>query len=300
MAGFHGRTALNMSLTGQIQPYKYGFGPSIPGIYHVPYANCYRCFFGREYPACDLYCVKYIREVFTTVIAPEEVAAILAEPVQGEGGFVVPPKEFLPELSKLCKDNGIVFVIDEVQTGFGRTGKMFASEHFQIEPDIISMGKSIGGGTVLSAVTGRAEVMDAPHTGGIGTTFGGNPISCQAGLVTIDLIQKKGLIARAVSIGDRLKKGFYAMQEKYTIIGDVRGVGAMVAMELVKDRKTKEPAAQESALVRKICYENGLLLASAGVYHNVIRTLAPLVITDDELDEAISILEGAIKSISEA
>jgi len=297
MGGFHGRTALDITLTGQTQPFKQGFGPLVPGVYHLPYAYCYRCPFGNEYPGCELLCAKYIEQFFATVIPSDDVAAVIAEPVQGEGGFIVPPKEFFTVIDRICKERGILLVADEIQTGFGRTGKMFASEHFQIEPDMMTIGKSLGGGTVLAAVTGRAEVMDAPHVGGIGGTYGGHPISCQASLAVIDLIQKKDLLHTAVSIGDRLKQRFCAMQEKYPIIGDVRGIGAMVGMELVRDRVTKEPAAKEAAFVCQKSYKNGLIIAGAGVYHNVIRVLAPLVITDEELEEGLSILEEAIKSL---
>ena len=298
LEGFHGRTAAAMSLTGQIQPYKYNFGPPIPWIYHLPFAYCYRCPFGQTYPSCEVACAKYVEQVFDSVISSDAVAALIVEPVQGEGGFIVPPKEFLPELYELCKAKGIVFIDDEVQTGIARTGKLFAIEHSSIEPDLITTAKSVGGGMVLSAVTGKAEIMDAPHPGGLGGTYAGHPLSCQAGLAAFDLIEKNNLIARANIIGDKIKQAFYAMQEKYPIIGDVRGLGAMVAMELVKDRATKEPASKESALVREKCYQNGLIVIGAGIHHNVIRNLVPLVITDEELEEGLSILDEALRSIS--
>jgi len=297
LEAFHGRTALTMTLTGQMQPYKYNFGPSIPWVYHLPYAYCYRCPCGQSYPSCELACVKYIEQIFNSVISSDAIAALIVEPVQGEGGFIVPPKEYLPELYKICKEKGIVFIDDEVQTGIARTGKMFAIEYSQIEPDMLLTAKSLGGGTVLSAVTGKAEIMDAPHAGGLGTTFGGHPLSCQASLAALDLIDKNNLIARSMSIGDKMKRAFLAMQEKYPIIGDVRGLGAMVAIELVKDRATKEPAPKESALIRKKCYESGLIIIGAGIHANVIRILAPLVITDEELEEGLSILEESFKSI---
>jgi len=297
LEAFHGRTALAMTLTGQMQPYKYNFGPSIPWVYHLPYAYCYRCPCGQTYPSCELACVKYVEQVFDSVISSDAIAALIVEPVQGEGGFIVPPKEFLPELYKICKEKGIVFIDDEVQTGMARTGKMFAIEYSQIEPDMLLTAKSLGGGTVLSAVTGKAEIMDAPHAGGLGATFGGHPVSCQASLAALDLIDKNNLIARSMSIGDKMKRAFLAMQEKYPIIGDVRGLGAMVALELVKDRATKEPAPKESALIRKKCYENGLIIIGAGIHANVIRILVPLVITDEELEEGLSILEENFKSI---
>jgi len=280
-----------------MQPYKYNFGPSIPWVYHLPYAYCYRCPCGQSYPSCELACVKYIEQIFNSVISSDAIAALIVEPVQGEGGFIVPPKEYLPELYKICKEKGIVFIDDEVQTGIARTGKMFAIEYSQIEPDMLLTAKSLGGGTVLSAVTGKAEIMDAPHAGGLGTTFGGHPLSCQASLAALDLIDKNNLIARSMSIGDKMKRAFLAMQEKYPIIGDVRGLGAMVAIELVKDRATKEPAPKESALIRKKCYESGLIIIGAGIHANVIRILAPLVITDEELEEGLSILEESFKSI---
>lgn len=297
LEAFHGRTALTMTLTGQMQPYKYNFGPSIPWVYHLPYAYCYRCPCGQTYPSCELACVKYVEQIFNSVISSDAIAALIVEPVQGEGGFIVPPKEFLPELYKICKEKGIVFIDDEVQTGIARTGKMFAIEYSQVEPDMLLTAKSLGGGTVLSAVTGKADIMDVPHAGGLGTTFGGHPVSCQASLAALDLIDKNNLIARSMSIGDKMKRAFLAMQEKYPIIGDVRGLGAMVAIELVKDRATKEPAPKESALIRKKCYESGLIIIGAGIHANVIRILVPLVITDEELEEGLSILEESFKSI---
>ncbi|RLC62729.1 MAG: 4-aminobutyrate--2-oxoglutarate transaminase [Chloroflexi bacterium] len=298
LEGFHGRTAAAMSLTGQIQPYKYNFGPPIPWIYHLPFPYCYRCPFSQTYPGCELACLKYVERVFESIIPPDAVAAVIVEPVQGEGGFIVPPKEFLPGLYEICKAKGIVFIDDEIQTGMARTGKLFATEHFGIEPDLLTTAKSVGGGMVLSAVTGKAEIMDAPHPGGLGGTFGGHPLSCQAGLVAFELIEKNNLIDRANAIGNKVKQAFSTMQEKYPIIGDVRGLGAMVAIELVKDRKTKEPAKQEAALIREKCYKNGLIAIGAGIHHNVIRTLIPLVITDEELEEGLSILDEALSSIT--
>jgi 4-aminobutyrate aminotransferase/(S)-3-amino-2-methylpropionate transaminase len=238
-----------------------------------------------------------VERIFESVTSPDAIAALIVEPIQGEGGFIVPPKEFLPEIYRICKEQGIIFIADEVQTGMARTGKMFAIEHLSIEPDIITIAKTLGGGTVLSAVTGKAEIMDVVHPGGLGTTYGGHPLSCQAGLAAFDLIEKNNLVARANTIGNKMKQAFYAMQEKYSIIGDVRGLGAMVAIELVKDRVTKEPAPKETALVRKKCYENGLITIYAGIHHNVIRILVPLVITDEELEEGLSILEKSFKSI---
>jgi len=297
LEGFHGRTALAMSLTGQIQPYKFNFGPPVPWVYHLPFAYCYRCPFGQTYPSCEVVCARYMEHVFESAISADAIAALIVEPVQGEGGFIVPPKEFLPELRRICNEHGIVFIDDEIQAGFARTGKLFAAEHLSIEPDMILTAKSLGGGMILSAVTGKAEIMEAPHVGGLGGTYGGHPLSCQASLATIDIIERDNLASRADSIGKRLKEALYAMQERYPIIGDVRGLGAMVAVELVKDRTTKEPAPEETAKVRVKCYQNGLIMLSAGIHHNVMRILVPLVITDEELEEAISIMEEVFKSI---
>jgi len=297
LEGFHGRTALAMSLTGQIQPYKSNFGPSVPWVYHLPFAYCYRCPFGQTYPSCEVVCARYMERVFESEISADAIAALIVEPVQGEGGFIVPPKEFFPELRRICNEHGIVFIDDEIQTGFARTGKLFAAEHFSIEPDMVLTAKSLGGGMIISAVTGKAEIMEAPHVGGLGGTYGGHPLSCQASLATIDIIERDNLAGRADSIGKKLKEALYAMQERYPIIGDVRGLGAMVAVELVKDRATKEPAPKETAQIRVKCYQNGLIMLSAGIHHNVMRILVPLVITDEELEEALSILEEAFKSI---
>ena len=295
---FHGRTLFTLSLTSKVKPYKFGFGPFFPEVYRIPYAYCYRCSFGMSYPSCEIRCADYLKEVFHTHVTAENVAALVAEPVLGEGGFVVPPKEFFPKLKKICEDEGIVFIADEIQTGFGRTGKMFAMEHFDVEPDIVVTAKSIAAGLPLSAVTGKSEVMDAPQVGGLGGTFGGNPVACRAGLAVLDIIEEKNLISRAQEIGEKIFQRFKQMQEKYPVIGDVRGLGAMVAMELVKDRETKEPAEEETKLVIKKCYENGLILLKAGTYNNIVRTLVPLVITDDQLEEGLSILEKAIQEIS--
>jgi len=297
LEGFHGRTALAMSLTGQIQPYKSNFGPSVPWVYHLPFAYCYRCPFGQTYPSCEVVCARYMERIFESEISADAIAALIVEPVQGEGGFIVPPKEFFPELRRICNEHGIVFIDDEIQTGFARTGKLFAAEHFSIEPDMVLTAKSLGGGMIISAVTGKAEIMEAPHVGGLGGTYGGHPLSCQASLATIDIIERDNLAGRADSIGKKLKEALYAMQERYPIIGDVRGLGAMVAVELVKDRATKEPAPKETAQIRVKCYQNGLIMLSAGIHHNVMRILVPLVITDEELEEALSILEEAFKSI---
>jgi 4-aminobutyrate aminotransferase/(S)-3-amino-2-methylpropionate transaminase len=294
--GFHGRTMGAISLTGQVRPYKEGLGPFMPEVYRIPFLYRYRCDQCLE-SSCEMHSPEYLYEIFRTQVSPNSVAAIIAEPVLGEGGFVIPPDEYFRGIKRICEEHGILFVADEVQTGFGRTGKMFAIEHFGVEPDIVIAAKSLSGGTPLSAITGRAEVMDAPPLGGLGGTYGGNPLACRAALASINIIEREGLLSRAEELGARTLKRLQEMQERYPIIGDVRGLGAMVAMEMVKDRGNKEPATEETALIIKKCYESGLIVMRAGASANVIRTLAPLVISDEQLEEGLSILEEAIATV---
>lgn len=291
---FHGRTLLAVTLTSKVKPYKFGFGPYAPEVYRIPYAYCYRCAFGLEYPSCEIRCADHLREVFHTHISAENVAAVMAEPVLGEGGFVVPPDGWHRKIKQICDENGILYVDDEVQTGFGRTAKMFGIEHYGVEPDIITTAKSLAGGLPLAGVTGKAEIMDAPHVGGLGATYGGNPLACRAALAVIDTFERENLLSRAEAIGKTVMDRFKRMKEEYKIIGDVRGVGAMVAMELVKDRATKEPAKDETGQLVKKCYEKGLITISAGTYGNVMRILMPLVITDSELEKGLTILEESL------
>lgn len=295
-SGFHGRTLMTMSLTSKVRPYKFGFGPFAPETYKIPSANCYRCTFKSTYPECGMHCVEHLERFFITEFPAEDVAALIVEPIQGEGGFIVPPKEFLQGIKRICEDNDILYISDEVQAGFGRTGKMFAIEHFGVVPDLITMSKSIAGGMPLSAVTGRAEVMDAPAPGEIGGTFGGNPLSCVAALEVIGKIERENLVDRSTEIGQRMMGRLKEIQEKYPAIGDVRGLGAMVAIELVKDPATKEPDKELTAKVAKACYENGLITMTAGIYGNVVRFLTPLVITNEQLDAGLDILEKAFEA----
>ncbi|MEW5762924.1 MAG: 4-aminobutyrate--2-oxoglutarate transaminase [Bacillota bacterium] len=295
---FHGRTLLTMSLTSKVRPYKFGFGPFAPEIYKVPSAYCYRCYFRSTYPSCGLHCLENFARFFAAEVPPENIAAMIVEPVQGEGGFIVPPPEFLPGLQAVCEEHGIVFVADEIQTGLGRTGKMFAVEHWGIRPDLITLAKAIASGLPLSAVVGRAEVMDAPDPGQIGGTFGGNPVACAAALATIDLIQEQKLAARARRIGEVAMERLRGLQEKYALVGDVRGLGAMLALELVKDRKTKEPAREETAQIIEACYRRGLLVIGAGIFGNVLRILVPLTIAEEELELGLSILEDAMAEVA--
>ncbi len=291
---FHGRTLLTMSLTSKVKPYKFGFGPFAPEIYRIPYAYCYRCSYNCTYPGCGMRCLEQFKHFFAAESAAENIGALIVEPVQGEGGFVVPPKEFLPGLQAICKENDIVFIVDEVQSGFGRTGRMFAYEHWDIEPDLVTVAKSIASGMPLSGVVGKAEIMDAPGPGQIGGTYGGNPVSCAAGMATIDYLLENNLIERSNVIGARAVSKLKELQERYAMIGDVRGLGGMVAVEFVKDRQTKEPAKEETTRILQECHKQGLLVIGAGVFGNVIRMLMPLSITDEQLDEGLKILADAM------
>jgi 4-aminobutyrate aminotransferase/(S)-3-amino-2-methylpropionate transaminase len=295
---FHGRTLLALSLTSKMKPYKFGFAPYVPEIYRMPYAYCYRCAFGLEYPSCELRCAYFLRDFFHTHVSAEQVAALIVEPVLGEGGFVVPPKEYFKILHKICQEHGIIFIADEVQTAFGRTAKMFAMEHYEVEPDIVVMAKSIAGGFPLSAVTGKAELMDHPQLGGLGGTFGGNPVACRAALAVLDVFEKKNLLSRAEKIGQKVMERFKEFQKHYSFIGDVRGLGAMVGMELVVDRETKEPATSITKELVNRCREKGLLMISAGTHSNIVRPLMPLVITDDQLERGLSIIEESLAELS--
>jgi len=295
--GYHGRTLLALSLTGKVRPYKVGFGPFAPEVYRIPYAYCYRCPLGVQYPSCELRCADCLREAFRLHLPPQEIAALVVEPVLGEGGVVVPPRGYLEKLKGICSEEGIVFIADEIQTGIGRTGKMFACQHLGIEPDILIMGKSLAGGLPLSAVTGRGEIMDAPHVGGLGGTLSGNPLACRAALEVITMIEEGALASRALEIGKKVADGLRGFEEEYTIIGDIRWLGAMVGLELVRDRKTKEPATRETRQVVLSCYERGLLITRAGAFSNVLRVLMPLVITDEEIDEGLSILKGVLREM---
>ncbi|MDA8096936.1 MAG: 4-aminobutyrate--2-oxoglutarate transaminase [Desulforudis sp.] len=296
--GFHGRTLMTMTLTSKVKPYKFGFGPFAPEVYKLPSAYCYRCYYRSTYPGCGMHCLEQFERMFAAEVAPETVAAVIIEPVQGEGGFIVPPPEFLPGIQKICEKYGIVFIADEVQTGFGRTGKMFACEHWGVEPDLMTVAKAIASGMPLSGVVGRAEIMNAPDPGHLGGTYGGNPVCCAAGLATIAYMEQEKLVERSAQIGERVRGRMRQMQEKYPLIGDVRGLGAMNAIELVKDRDTKEPAKEQAAAISRYCLENGVITLSAGIFSNCIRTLMPLVITDEQLEKGLGVLEEAVASVS--
>ena len=289
--GFHGRTLMGMSLTGQDAPYKQNFGPFAPEIYHTPYPYEYRGWSTERALAA-------LQELFETQVAPERVAAVIIEPVLGEGGFVPAPVRFLRELRRITAQHGILLIADEIQTGFGRTGTLFAIEHAGVEPDLLTAAKSLAGGFPLSAVIGRADVMDAPAPGGLGGTYAGNPVACAAALAVLDIFEREDLLGRARRLGLLLETRFRAWLQRYPIIGDVRVTGAMAGLELVRDRTTREPATAETALLIAQCREQGLLLLKAGAENNVIRTLMPLTIPEDLLETGLAALEAGIAHVS--
>ena len=285
--GFHGRTLLSLSLTSKTHPYKAGLGPFAPEIYRVPFPNEYRG------PSADE-ALAALERALITQVAAETVAAIVIEPVQGEGGFVVAPKPFVEGVRRLCDEHGIVLVVDEVQTGFGRTGKFFAIEHYGIEPDLLTVAKSIAAGLPLSGVIGKAEIMDAPGDSAIGGTYVGNPVAQAAALAVLDVIEDESVCDRAAQLGETIRARMESWQERWPQIGDVRGLGAMLAIELVSDPATRQPDADTATAVVETAAERGLLLLKSGIYANCIRVLAPLVLTDAELDEALGVWEDAL------
>jgi len=287
--GFHGRTLLSLSLTSKTHPYKAGFGPFAPEVYRMPFAQDYR---GPS--AADA--LATLERALVTTVAAESVAAIVIEPVQGEGGFVVAPPEFLEGVRRICDDNGIVLVVDEVQTGYGRTGKMFAIEHYGIEPDLMTVAKSIAAGLPLSGVVGKAAIMDSVGDSGIGGTYVGNPVAQAAALAVLDVFEDEGLVERSTAIGETIRARMEAWQQRWDAIGDVRGLGAMLAIELVHDRDTKNPAPEIASAVVEAAAERGLLLLKSGIYSNCIRVLVPLVVSDGELDEALGVWEQALET----
>ncbi|OGP74227.1 MAG: 4-aminobutyrate aminotransferase [Deltaproteobacteria bacterium RBG_16_49_23] len=295
LGAFHGRTMGALSLTASKVIHEKGFSPLVPGITHVPFAYCYRCpYHHHAYPGCSLACVEWIREdLFKRSIPPEEVAAIFVEPIQGEGGYIVPPPDFHQRLYQLAKDFGILFVVDEVQSGMGRTGRMMAIEHWGVIPDIIALAKGIASGMPLGAMVSQSEVMDWVP-GSHASTFGGNPISCRAALTTIELLEG-GLIENAARIGNYILGKLRELQKQFELIGDVRGKGLMIGIELVKDRETKKKALEERDRMIQACFEKGLLILGCG--ENVIRLIPPLIITQNEADTALTILEEVLRKV---
>ncbi|MBC8438666.1 MAG: 4-aminobutyrate--2-oxoglutarate transaminase [Deltaproteobacteria bacterium] len=297
-SGFHGRTLMGMSLTSKAKPYKLGFGPFAPETYRIPYAYCYRCPFDKEYPSCDVKCADHMENFLISHTAPETTAAFIAEPIPGEGGYMVPPPEYFPKLKAICEKHGILFIADEIQTGMGRTGTLFAMEHWGVEADITTTAKSLAAGMPLSAVVGKAEIMDSVHPGGIGGTYGANPLACRAALAVFDVVEKENLLEKGKALGDKLLSGLKEFEKKFDIIGDVRGMGPLVALELVKDRKTKQPAPEETKAITDYCFEKGLILLSCGTYGNVLRFMMPLVTTDQQMEKGMGILLDAFGAIA--
>jgi 4-aminobutyrate aminotransferase/(S)-3-amino-2-methylpropionate transaminase len=279
---YHGRTLLTMTMTSKMKPYKFGFGPFAPEIYRMPFG--------------DVAGPEKLHDFFVKYVNPEAVAAVVAEPVQGEGGFIAPPPDYFQGLVKICHDNGILFVADEIQSGLGRTGKMFAIEHWGVEPDIITVGKSLAAGMPLSGVVGKAEIMDCVHPWGLGGTFGGNPVACAAALAFMEVFESENMLDKSIALGKKLRDCFEKWQKKFDLIGEIRGLGAMLGLALVKGPKG-EPAADETGQLVNYCHENGLIILSCGTYGNVIRTLIPFVITDDQLENGLTIMEDGLASI---
>jgi 4-aminobutyrate aminotransferase/(S)-3-amino-2-methylpropionate transaminase len=280
---YHGRTLLTMTMTSKVKPYKWKFGPFAPEVYRMPFG--------------DVVGPDKLKDVFIKQIDPESLAAVVAEPVQGEGGFIAPPPGYFQELVKICHDNGILFVADEIQSGMGRTGKMFAIEHWGVEPDLVVVAKSLAAGMPLAAVVGKADVMDSVHAWGLGGTYGGNPVACAAALAVLDVFEEEDMLAKAVALGEKLKTRFEKWQRDFSLIGEIRGLGAMLGLEFVKG-PDREPAADEAKQLAAYCLDKGLLILVCGSYGNVVRVLAPFVITDEQLEKGLAILEAGLKEIS--
>ncbi len=298
--GFHGRTNLAMALTSKVIPYKRGFGPFAPEVYRIPYPYCYRCGeAGRQpsaAPGCCMASRARLEQIFASVVDPDSVAAIIMELQLGEGGFVPAPPGYITALTEFAREHKILFIADEIQTGFGRTGKLFASEHYGLVPDIIVTAKSLAGGLPLAAVTGRAEVLEAPQIGGLGGTYGGNPLACAAALAVLDAMEAETIPARAARMGELIRGRFCQWAERYDSIGDVRGLGAMVGMEFVADRRSRDPDAGLTRRLLSGALERGLILLSCGTYGNVVRVLAPLTTADAIVHEGLDVMEHALEA----
>jgi 4-aminobutyrate aminotransferase/(S)-3-amino-2-methylpropionate transaminase len=291
--GFHGRTLLGMSLTGMSSPYKQNFGPFAPDVYHAPYPNAYHGITSDD-------ALKALQTIFSTQIQPDRVAAIILEPVQGDGGFLAAPAEFMQALRELTKNHGIVFICDEIQTGFGRTGKMFGFQHSGIQPDLVTVAKSLAGGLPISGVIGRPEIVDAPQPGGLGGTYGGNPLACAAANAVLDIFEQENLLERSVKIGEQLRAGLEDLKAKHSEMGEIRQMGAMVAVEFVSDAQVKTP---DSALVQRVldsAREEGLLIIKCGVERNVVRFLSPLNVSEQDVSDALGMFGRALAAAKAA
>ncbi len=279
---YHGRTLLTMTMTSKVKPYKLGFGPFAPEIYRMPFG--------------DAVGPDKLKDFFIKHVNPEAIAAVVAEPVQGEGGFVAAPPGYFQELTKICRDNGILFVCDEIQSGMGRTGKMFAIEHWGVEPDLMCVAKSLAAGMPLSAVVGRQEIMDSVHPGGLGGTYGANPVACAAGLAVMDVFEEESMLEKAVALGQKLRARMEKWQRQFPIMGEIRGLGAMLGLE-IKGSGTSSGADAAKQLAA-YCFQNGLIILTCGSYGNIIRILTPFVITDDQLEKGLNIMEAGLAHIS--
>lgn len=294
---FHGRTNLTMAMTSKVRPYKEGFGPFAAEVYQAPFPYMYRKPNKMTDDEYIDYIIQQFKDLFVTTVSKEDVACVVMEPVQGEGGFIIPPKRFVQEVYNFCKEHNILFIADEIQTGFGRTGTLFAVERFEIEPDIILLSKSIAAGLPLSAMVGRTEIVNAPEVGELGGTYSGSPLACSAALAVLEIMEEENLPERAEKVGEKIEGKLLEYQERYPFVGEVRRLGAMVAFELVTSKETKEPHAKLTKEIAKYANENGLLLLTAGLYNNVIRFLTPLVITDEELEKGFTILEKTLAKL---
>jgi 4-aminobutyrate aminotransferase / (S)-3-amino-2-methylpropionate transaminase / 5-aminovalerate transaminase len=294
--GFHGRTNLALALTSKVMPYKKGFGPFAPEVYRIPFPYCYRCEIGPRGPGaqCCMASRGRLEQIFAVTVDPQSVAAIIMELELGEGGFVPAPVEYVQAIAAFAREHGILFIADEIQTGFGRTGKLFACEHYGLVPDLITTAKSLAGGLPLAGVTGRADVLEAPQVGGLGGTYGGNPLACAAALAVLDAMEAERIPERAQRMGERIRTRFRKWAERYPCIGDVRGLGAMVGMELVVDRGSKTPDKALTTRLLTAALERGLVLLSSGTYGNVVRVLAPLTTEDAIIDEGLAVMESAL------
>jgi 4-aminobutyrate aminotransferase / (S)-3-amino-2-methylpropionate transaminase / 5-aminovalerate transaminase len=292
--GFHGRTLLTMTLTSRHHPYKHGFGPFAPEVYRIPFSYPYR---SSNPERSGRLALDVMRRAFTTVVDPSTIAAVIFEPEQGEGGYIVPAPEFLPGVQELCREHGILTIADEIQSGYGRTGRFLASEHFGLDPDLVIVAKAMAAGYPLSGVVGRSEIMDAPGPSAIGGTYVGNPVACAAANAVLDVIEEEGLVERAETIGKSIRARWEDLARDVPEIGDVRGLGSMIGVELVRDRGTREPHPDLLGRVMRETQRRGLITVGCGVYHNVLRHLPPLVIADDQLDEALDVLADSMLAV---
>lgn len=295
--GFHGRTLMTMTMTSKVKPYKYGFGPFAPEVYKAPYPYVYRRPDQMDEKEYSKFIIEQFEQFLIAEVAPETIAAVVMEPIQGEGGFIVPDLDFVKRVREICTQYGILFVADEIQTGFARTGKYFGIEHFGIEPDLITISKSMGAGVPISGVIGRKEIMEASDAGEIGGTYSGSPLGCRAALAVLDIIEEEGLNERAVVIGDKVNEEMHKWANQFEQIGDIRGIGAMCAMEIVTNKKDKTPDKVTVGKIVKEANNRGLMLLSAGIFGNVIRLLMPLTITDEQLEEGLDILRESIEAV---